>query len=54
MKLVESIEHSDWVAKLGRAEFAINNTIQKATGYSPREMLFGAEQRGRGGQFGID
>ena len=45
-KLAEPMEHSDWVEKLDRVEFAINNTVHRATGYSPSEMLFGVEQRG--------
>ena len=31
---------------MGRVEFAINNAVRRATGYSPSEMLFGVEQMG--------
>ena len=45
-KLAAPMEHSDWVEKLGREEFPINDTVQRVTGCSPSEMLSGVEQRG--------
>ena len=35
-----------WDESLERVEFAINNTVSKATGVTPSKLLFGIEQTG--------
>ena len=45
-KLTKPVEHSDWVDKLSRVEFTINNRIHCTTKQSPSRLLFGTEQRG--------
>ncbi|KAK9752204.1 hypothetical protein QE152_g4412 [Popillia japonica] len=37
---------SRWDEVLDRAEFALNNSIQTATGQCPSKLLFGVEQKG--------
>lgn len=36
----------DWSKSLKEIEFAINNTVNRATGKTPSKLLFGTEQRG--------
>ena len=36
----------DWHKSLGEIEFAINNTINRVTGKTPSELLYGVKQRG--------
>lgn len=37
----------DWHKSLGEIEFAINNTVNRATGKTPNELLYGVKQRGQ-------
>lgn len=36
----------DWYKSLGEIEFAINNTVNRTTGKTPSELLYGVKQRG--------
>jgi len=36
----------DWHKSLGEIEFAINNTVNRTTGKTPSELLYGVNQRG--------
>ena len=36
----------EWHKSLGEIEFAINNTVNRATGETPSKLLFGVSQRG--------
>jgi len=36
----------DWHKPLGEIEFAINNTVNRTTGKTPSELLYGVNQRG--------
>ncbi|XP_011705725.1 PREDICTED: uncharacterized protein LOC105460929 [Wasmannia auropunctata] len=45
-KLVDKSAGNYWYKTLTEAEFAINNTTNKSTGYTPSYLLFGVEQRG--------
>lgn len=40
-------EGKDWHKSLDEIEFAINNTVNRATGETPSRLLFGVEQRGK-------
>jgi len=43
--IAKIVEHSDeWDQLLFKIEFAINNTVHKATGQTPSKLLFGIEQ----------
>lgn len=46
-KLTEPIDHADWVQRLSQAEYALNNTKHRSTGFTPSELLFGVNQRGK-------
>lgn len=37
---------ANWYKKLTKIEFAINNTVNKSTGFSPSTLLFGVNQKG--------
>lgn len=45
-KLTEQMTHSNWVQVLPKVEFAINNSIDRATKFTPSQLLFGVNQRG--------
>lgn len=40
-------EGKDWHKSLDEIEFAVNNTVNRATGETPSRLLFGVEQRGK-------
>lgn len=44
-KITEPLEHADWVARLDDVEYALNNTKSRSTGFSPRMLLVGQNQR---------
>lgn len=46
-KITEPVDHADWAQKLAQVEYALNNTKHSTTGFSPCELLFGVNQRGR-------
>lgn len=46
-KLIEPISHADWVQELAHTEYAINNSKHRVTGFSPCELAFGLNQRGK-------
>lgn len=37
----------DWYKHLTKVEFAINNTVNRVTGFTPSKLLFGVNQRGK-------
>lgn len=45
-KLTEPIDHSDWVTRLKQTDYAFNNTVNRSTGFTPSNLLFGADQKG--------
>ena len=45
-KISEPLAHSDWVNQLSRVEFALNNTVHRASKTAPSKLLFGVLQRG--------
>lgn len=45
-KLVEPINHADWVQRLAQIEYALNNTKHRSTGCTASNLLFGIDQRG--------
>lgn len=47
LMIAKRVKHPDeWDQVLSKVEFAINNTIHKATGQTPSKLLFGIEQVG--------
>jgi len=45
-KLTDNIAGKPWYKVLEVVEHAINNTINKSTGQTPSQLLFGVDQRG--------
>jgi len=45
-KLSDNENSKQWYKILEQAEFAINNTVNRSTGKTPCQLLFGADQRG--------
>ena len=45
-KLCEVNTTSDWSKYISKVEFAINNTINRGTGFEPSVLLYGVRQRG--------
>jgi len=45
-KLANNKENRQWYRILPEIEYAINNTVNRSTGKSPSQLIFGIEQRG--------
>lgn len=45
-KLTDNAENRQWYKVLPEIEYAINNTVNRSTGSSPSQLVFGLEQRG--------
>ena len=46
-KLTEPLIGKYWYKLMAESEFALNNTIHKATGETPSKLLFGVNQKGK-------
>lgn len=46
-KECESFTTSNWDKNLDKVEFAINNTVNRTTGFTPCTLLFGRDQKGK-------
>lgn len=45
-KLSDRETGKQWYKRLGEIEYSLNNTINKSTGKSPSQLIFGMDQRG--------
>lgn len=45
-KLSDKVSHKHWYLVLADVEYALNNSVNRTTGQTPSQLVFGLDQRG--------